>query len=141
MKDTVKRGFSKLHGVDYSTNDAVTLTAKNVWKENDQINGVLTKAPFMELLRNLRPEDYDHTEKLIECLRQQRRLANSLKMRKDRGKQLYYWAEFYQPNGNEGAKVIGDPELLELVKLYREGKVIIDFTIDDLIDEGLNTNS
>ena len=130
-----------LHGVDYSTNDAVTLTAKNVWKDNDQVNGVLTKTNFMAILRNLRQEDYDHTEKLFEHLKEQRRLVNSLKMRKDRGKQLYCWAEFYQPNGNEGAKVIGDPELLELVKLYREGKVIIDFTIDDLIDEGLNTNS
>jgi hypothetical protein len=136
-----KKGFSKLHGVDYTSNDAVTLTAHNVWKDNDKQNGVLTKATFMPFLRELRPEDYDHTEKLFVYLKEQRRFANSLKMRKDRGKQLYYWADFYQPNGNEGTKVIGDPELLKLVQLYREGKVVIDFNIDDLIDEGLTTNS
>lgn len=140
MYNKQRRGFEKLHGVDHTSSDAVILTAKTVWKENNPKTGVLTKSNFIQFIQNLRVEDYDHTEALLVFLRAKKRMMNPFKPRMDKSKQLYYWAEFYQPNGNEGVKIIGDAELFELVKQYREGFIEIDFDIDDLIDEGLRND-
>lgn len=135
-----KRGFTKLHGVESTSTDAVTLTAKSIWNENNPTTGVLTKSLFIPFLRSLRTEDYDHIEKLFELLRAKRRLILSFKPRKDRGNNGYHWADFPAPMGNDGVKVMADVELLELVKKYKEGKLFIDFDIDELIDEGLQVD-
>lgn len=134
------RGFTKLHGVEATSTDAVTLTARTIWKENNPATGVLTKSSFIPFLRSLRTEDYDHTEALFKILRGKRRVVLSFKLRKDRGNNGYYWADFPAPMGNDGVKVMANAELLDLVQKYKDGKTFIDFDIDDLIDEGLQND-
>lgn len=138
MQNKSKKGFAKLHGIENTNTSVVTLSAETIWKENNSVSGVLTKSTFMPFIRSLRAEDYDHTEALIEFLRTKRRLASGLKQRNDRGGNSYYWASFSKPMGSEGAKVMAHPDLLNLVEKYINGEVLIDFTMDELIDQGLS---
>lgn len=140
MKNNNKRGFLKLHKVEATSPNAVTLTAKSIWAENNPTTGVLTKSSFMPFLSSLRIEDYDYLERLFELLRDKRRIVPSFKTRTDRGNNNYYWFDFPAPMGNDGVKVLANAELLELVQRYKDGKLFIDFNIDDLIDEGLQTD-
>ena len=140
MTDNKKRGFAKLHGIEITNTStaAVTLTATTVWKENNPQSGLLSKSTFIPFIKFLRVEDYEQTESLFQFLRERRRFASSLKHRTDKGGNGYYWASFSKPMGNDGAKVMANTELLNLVSAYIDGKVFIDFDMDELIDEGLS---
>jgi len=138
MIKRVFRGFAKLHGAEAPQNSAVTLTAKTVWKENNSTSGMLSKATFLPFIKSLRIEDYEHTANLFLNLFDRVRFSSGLKQRTDRGGNVYYWGAIYRPNGNDGTKIMANPELLNLVNQYINGKVYIDFDLDDLIDEGLN---
>lgn len=128
-------GYNKLHGTVKATGNV--MKAYDAFKSNNE-NGVFEKDEFSKFLRGLRKEDYEHTENLFNCLKERLRMTNSLRLRKDRGENLYYWGDFARANGNEGVKIIGHPGILELIKLYRDGKVQIDFTMDELVDEALS---
>lgn len=132
----MSNGYNKLHGSVKATGNV--MEAFDAFKSNSA-NGVFEKEDFLRFMRGLRTEDYEHTDNLFKCLKERLRMTNSLRLRKDRGDNLYYWGEFARVNGNEGVKIIGHPSILELIKLYRDGKVQIAFTLEDLIDEALST--
>ncbi|RZL17417.1 MAG: hypothetical protein EOO89_07965 [Pedobacter sp.] len=137
MFKTIFKGFQKLHGKEKAETEAEALTAKTVWKENNSVNGLLTKSTFMPFIKALRAEDYEHTDYLFQILWQRARFSSRLKLKTDRGGNSYYWGGIYKPNGSDGAKIMANPELVNLVQQYIDGKVYIDFDLDDLIDEGL----
>ncbi|WP_142529960.1 hypothetical protein [Pedobacter westerhofensis] len=99
------------------------------------------KAEFLEFIKKLRTDDYDHLDNLFKWLKEGLRMTNSLKLRKDRGGTFYYWGKFARQNSDEEAKIIAHPGIVELVKAYREGTVKIDFYLDDLISEALGTGT
>lgn len=138
MIKKIFKGYEKLHGSKAVETEAVILTANTIWKDNNPETGILAKESFMPFIESLRPSDYEHTDYLFQLLRERTRFSSSLKLRTDRGGNLYYWAGVSRPNGNDGAKIMANTELVNLVQQYINGKVYIDFDLDDLIDEGLN---
>jgi len=129
------KGYNKLHGSVKVTGNV--MKAVDAFKSNNG-SGVFEKEELSTYLRGLRKADYDHTELLFECMRSRLRMTNSLHLRYDRGGNPYYWGVFARANGNEEVKIVGHSGILELVKLYRDGEVQIDFTLEDLIDEALS---
>jgi hypothetical protein len=46
----------------------------------------------------------------------------------------YTWHEFIKPKATAGFKIINGGGIPSLISDYQDGKVIIDFTLDDLIE-------
>lgn len=128
--------FEKLNGS--STMTGATMTAKEAFKSENNPNGILEKEDWIAHLKSLRKEDCEHVENLFSSMSEGLRMTNSMMGRYDKGGNLYYWATFARANANEGIKILHHDGLIKLVKLYRDGKIKIDFTIDDLVDEALS---
>jgi len=128
--------FEKLHGSSVAT--GATMTAKEAFKSENNPNGPFDKDGLITYLKSLRKEDCDHLENLFSCMNEGLRMTNSLMGRYDKAGNLYYWATFARANANEGIKILDHEGVVKLVKLYRDGKVKIDFTIDDLVNEALS---
>lgn len=134
----MRKGFAQLHGTTKSVDNL--MSAEDAFKCNNP-NGYLEKQSFIEFVRRLRVEDYDHLDTFFRCLYERLRNTNSLRIRKDRGDQLYYWVDFSRANGNEGVKVIAHPGIVDMLLAYRDGKFKPDFMLDDLISEALQDDS
>jgi hypothetical protein len=132
------KGYNLLHGT--SKEEGNLFNVQDVFICNNPKKGFLHKDGFITFLRGLRTEDYDHLDVFFKCLFEGLRNNNSLRIRKDRGDQQYYWLVFPRPNGDEGVKLVIYEGLVNLLLAYREGKVTIDFLLDDLISEALQSS-
>jgi hypothetical protein len=134
----MSKGFELLHGAKATKGE--TMSAKDAFKCNN-VDGYLDKEDFLSFVQRLRREDYDHLDNLFQCLYERLRNNNSLRMRKDRGDQHYYWLVFPRANGDEGIKVIAHKGIVDILMAYREGKVKTDFLLEDLISEALEADT
>lgn len=130
----MKTGYSLVHGAAKAADNL--MSAEDAFKCNNP-NGYLDKKSFIEFVKGLRIQDYDHLDTFFKCLYERLRNTNSLRERKDRGDQLYYWVDFPRANGNEGVKVVAHPGIVAMLLDYRDGKFKPDFMLDDLISEAL----
>ena len=128
--------FQKLHGS--STKTGAIMTAKEAFKSENNSNAFFEKESLMTHLKSLRKEDCDHLDNLFKFMGEGLRMSNSLNRRYDKFGNPYYWGSFIRANANEGVKILEHDGLIELIKQYRDGKIKIDFTIDELVDEALS---
>jgi hypothetical protein len=128
--------FEKLQGP--STVTGAAMTAREAFKSESNPNGIFEKEELITYLKSLSEVDCQHLETLFSCMHEELRMINSLMKRHDKAGNPYYWLNFLRAKAQEGVKILHHEGLLNLIKLYRDGKVKIDFTIDDLVDEALS---
>jgi hypothetical protein len=107
----MKKGYALIHGAGKTPDDLIS--ARDAFKCNDK-NGYLDKQSFLDFVRSLRTDDYDYLDLFFKCLHEGLRNTNSLRQRKDRGNNFYYWLVFPRANGNEELKVIAHPGIVKL---------------------------
>jgi hypothetical protein len=128
--------YSKLHG---SANVAESaLDAKSVLITDKNESGYFKPEEFLDFLKSLRKEDCEHIENLFKSIGEGLRMTNSLNLRRDKLGNAYYWAKFARANADEGIKVPAYEGLVGLLSDYRVGKVKINFTLDELVNEILS---
>jgi hypothetical protein len=85
--------------------------------------------------RSLRPNEVKQLDALIRCQKEGLRVSRYSVEQEDRGGRPYTWVEFAKAKGNVSAKLILEAGMAEFFNDYLDGKVTIDFTLAELIEE------
>lgn len=88
--------------------------------------------------KSLRDEEAQQFDQLFQNFKAGNRMTGALIKRTDRGNRSYVMVNFLQLKGNVGLKVIVEDQILQLITDYREGKIAINFTLEELIEAALN---
>ncbi len=131
--------YSKLHsGAANSGNNPGVLTAKEaLGKEGSrqyfQPNNLITH------LRSLRLPDCNFLEGIVNEMLQNQKIDDTGTERSDKGNRPYRFYQTRKNNGQKGYKVILEAGMKNFIEDYIAGKFTINFTLEELHEEALNS--
>ena len=117
-----------------SSLNAVLLTAAKFFGKDGSIP-YDTPEPFLAHGKKLTPSDVEGMRKCISYAKEGLKTDGGSDIRTDVAGLQYRFYQFYRPKSRPGAKLVLTAGMVRLMSDYQNGKVTIDFTLDDLIDE------
>ncbi|WP_423149205.1 hypothetical protein [Rubrolithibacter danxiaensis] len=130
--------FNKLHGgSEGSGHDGSLITAKVFLGKEDGTNYFTAKG-FVEYAKSLREHEVEQLEQFFEFVKNGHRIVGTLITRKDKAGRPYQHPPFHMAKSSQGVKVITEGGMAVFIKDYQEGRITINFTLEELIEEALN---
>jgi hypothetical protein len=114
------------------------LTAKQFLSKEPNVKGYSNPTLFLEYLKSLRPPELEQTEQFFDFCKRGVRIIGSVVTRTDRSNRSYQHPAFLDGNTQTGCKVILEAGMKEFLQDYRSGKVSINFTLDELVEDAMN---
>lgn len=122
-------------GEDHSGNSN-EVTAKQ-FLGVDKGKSYTTPTQIISYCRSLREPEVKQLEKCFKCYKDGLRIISSSTPSIDKGGRNYIFVNFLKPKGTIGVKLILEAGMEEMLDDYLEGKVIIKFSLKDLVEEAL----
>jgi hypothetical protein len=113
---------------------AVRITAAKYFGK-DGFKAIDTPENFLSYGKKLTDSDEEGLRKCISFMKEGLKTDGGSDIRRDVAGLQYRFYTFYRPKSRPGAKVILSPELVFFIGQYQNGNIIVDFTLDDLIEE------
>ncbi len=114
------------------------LTARQFLNKEPNVKGYSHPTLFLEHLKSLRPPELEQQEQLFDFCKNGVRIIGSAITRLDRSNRSYQHPTFLTGNTQTGCKVILEAGMKEFLLDYRAGKVTINFTLEELVEEAMN---
>lgn len=122
-----------------STANAVTITAA-MYFGKDGYQGYDNPDQFMAYGMTLADSDVEELRKGIQFMKDGLKTNGGSGIRKDVAGKQYRYYTFLLPKSRPGAKVIVNVGVIRLIDDYQHGRIAIDFTLDELIEEAKKLN-
>ncbi|WP_461450124.1 hypothetical protein [Mucilaginibacter sp.] len=90
---------------------------------------------FLSFGESLRPKEANDWQKLVLCLKNNMKMDGNPATGVDAGNRPYTFHRVYKSRATLGFKMINGGGMPQLIEDYQEGKILIGFTLDDLIEE------
>jgi hypothetical protein len=113
---------------------AVKISAANYFGK-DGFEGYDNPTDFLSYGEKLTTSDEEQLRKCIAFIKEGLKTDGGSDIRKDVAGQQYQFYHFFKPKSRPGAKVVVSPSIVRLISDYQNGKITINFTLDDLIIE------
>jgi hypothetical protein len=94
-----------------------------------------TPIKFLSFGEGLRPKEADDMRKVIDCLNAGMRMDGNPPTGVDAGARPYTFHRAFKAKAVLGFKIINGGGMPKLIQDYQDGKITIDFTLADLIEE------
>ena len=94
---------------------------------------------FISYAKSLRENEIEQLEQFIDCMNDGLRTIGTVTTRRDKGGRQYSYLNFVKINATVGIKVILEAGMKQLISDYQDGKIAIDFTLEQLVEEALNS--
>ena len=96
-----------------------------------------TSEAFIAFAKSLRPQEVDQLDQVFSSMKEGLRVVGSLVKRKDKGGRDYTYLNTNRVNATIGAKFILEQGMTSFLEDYMNGKFIVGFTLEELIDEAM----
>jgi len=131
--------YSMLHEKEIMTalnGGKPTLTTKQfLGKEEGQ--SYFKPADFIQFAKSLRPQEVEQLEQILSAMQEGLRIVGSLAKRTDKGGRTYVYLNTNRTNATIGAKLILEEGTNIFLKDYMDGKFVVGFTLEELVEEAL----
>jgi hypothetical protein len=87
---------------------------------------------------SLREPEVDQLDQTIDCMKAGIRTIGTTSRRVDKGGRSYAYLNFAKINATVGLKVILEAGMQQLIADYQDGKIVIGFTLEELVEEAMN---
>ena len=114
------------------------ITAKQFLNKDSVVTGYSTPGEYLTYLQSLRNEEVDDLTKFFDAVKEGLRLSNVTRTRKDRGGRVYLFPIPVQPKSGSGLKIILEAGMTRFIEDYINGKITIEFGLEELAEEALN---
>jgi len=94
-----------------------------------------TPQEFLDYCKSLRPKELKDTEVVVKSMKAGLRVNRFSPETEDRASRWYSYLEFLRARGNQGGKLILEAGMRELLEDYLDDKVVVNFTLAELIEE------
>lgn len=136
----MKEIYAKLHAVEIEkvmNGGRPTLTAKQfLGKEGSHVYYDATS--FLTYAKSLRPNELTDLSQVMTFMNEGLRFTGSLAPRQDKGGRRYVWCSANRTNSTTGAKLILEKGTTKFLEDYVNGKFVVGFTLEELIEEAMN---
>jgi hypothetical protein len=122
------------HGSPGNSAHAVTISAADYLGKNGK-PGFDTPEGLLTYGNSLTSSDEAYLRKFFGFVKQGLRSDGGSELRKDVVGRQYQFITFYLPKSRPGVKLVVSGSLLHFFGQYQNGNIVIDFTLDDLIEE------
>ncbi len=130
--------FNKLHGGSEGSGRGRTqVTAKSFLGKEEGPN-YSTSDNFLKYAKSLREHEVEQLDQFFGFVKDEVQIIGSLITRQDKGNRKYQHPEFNLMNSKQGVKIIMEAGMANFIKDYQKGKIYIDFTLEELVEEALN---
>lgn len=130
--------YDKIHGQSQG-DGSLNLTAKQFLGKDPNVKGVFNDSKsFLKYVSGLRRVEVDYLDQLFNHMQEGHRMTGALTTRVDKGNNPYQFPNFQRAKGTSGVKVVITPEMSHLLKSYIDGKIAINFTLEELYEEANN---
>jgi len=133
--------FLKLNGsstAPRSSGSTVVITAKQfLGKEGDK--PYCSPEKLVDYAKSLREPEVEQLDQTVVCMNAGLRTIGTVTTRRDKGGRMYSYLNFVKINATVGLKVILEAGMKELIADYQDGKIIIGFTLEELVEEAMNS--
>lgn len=99
------------------------------------IKGITNSEEFLVYGESLRDEEVQQLGQFFGFLKNGINVTGSLIKRNDKGDRQYIFTNFLRGKATTGTKIILTPWMDEFVNSYVDGRITINFTLDELIEE------
>lgn len=99
------------------------------------IKGITISEEFLKYGESLRDEEVQQLGQFIDFAKHGINVTGSLIKRKDKGGRPYVFTNFLRGKATTGTKIILTPWMDEFINSYIDGRLTINFTLDELIEE------
>jgi len=114
-----------------------TLTAKQFLGKEEGPSYFKPEA-FVQFAKSLRPKEISELQEVFTGMAEGLRIGGSIAARTDRGGRKYAFVTVNRTNANTGGKYILEGGTIPFLKDYVDGKFVIDFTLEQLVEEAMN---
>ena|ERR1700744_5584728 len=132
--------FLKLNGtsiVPKASGNTVFITAKHfLGKEGN--TSYCSPEKLVEYAKSLREPEIEQLDQAVACMNAGLRTIGTVTTRTDKGGRLYSYLNFVKINATVGLKVILEAGMKQLIADYQDGKIVIGFTLEELVEEAMN---
>ena len=128
--------YEHLHGAT-SKDGRPILTARQLLGKEEGI-AYFNSANALIYIRSLRPAELSDFGQVLSFMREGLRIVGNLSPRKDRGKRMYIYPNAQSENATVGAKYILEGGSIPFFKDYCDRKFVINFTLEELVEEAMN---
>jgi hypothetical protein len=137
----INDAFSRLHGatLEEALNGGRPVITVKQFLGKEEGTSYFTPQSFVEYAKSLRPSEVADLEQVLIFMQEGLRIGGKLKMQTDRGKRKYVFLEATRANSSTGAKLIIEAETRQLLQDYVNAKFVINFTLDELVEEAMNS--
>lgn len=130
--------FNKLHGGSkVPGRGRQQVTAKSFLGKEEGPN-YSTSENFLKYGKSLREHEVEQLEQFFGFVKDDIQIIGSLFTREDKGHRKYQHPEFNLLNSKQGVKIISEAGMANFIKDYQMGKIYIEFTLAELIEEAMN---
>lgn len=130
--------YSKLHGGSkVSGRGRTQVTAKSFLGKEEGPN-YSNCEKFLTYGKSLREHEVEQLDQFFGFVKEGVQIIGSLITRQDKSNRMYHHPEFNLMNSKQGVKIILEAGMAEFIKDYQKGKIYIDFTLEELIEEAMN---
>jgi len=136
----LNEAFKRLHGatLEEALNGGRPVINAKQFLGKEQGTSYFTPERFLEYAKSLRPSEVGDFEQVLLFMQEGLRINGKLTVQTDRGKRKYVYLEAERANSQTGAKLIIEAETGVLLQDYVNAKFVINFTLDELVDEAMN---
>lgn len=135
------KSYLKLHGStleEVLNGNRPTLTAKQFLGKEEGQSYFKQSGEFVTFAKTLRPREVEQLDQLFVSMKEGLQIVGSLETRKDKGGRDYAFVNTRRANATTGSKFILEGGMVPFLKDYMDGKFIIGFTLEELIEEAMN---
>jgi hypothetical protein len=132
--------FLKLNGttsVPKVSGSTRLVTAKG-FLGKDGSTGYFKPDELLDYARSLREPEIEQADQTFQCVNAGLRTTGSFVTRVDKGGRQYTYLTFNKINASVGLKVILEGGMKQFINDYQDGKISIDFTLEQLVEEAMN---
>lgn len=113
--------------------NAVILTASMFF--GDGWSPYFTPDEWIDYGKRLRVGEVDDLRKLLSLMKAGFLMEGNSRTRTDKGKRNYLYDHFIQSKARPGIKIVLEGGIKQFIEHYQEGKITIDFSLDELAAE------
>lgn len=130
--------FYKLHGGSKGSGRGRTLVTVKSFLGKEEGPSYSNSEKFLNYGKSLREHEIEQLEQFFGFVKEEVQIIGSLITRQDKGNRKYQHPEFNLMNSKQGVKIIVEAGMADFIKDYQKGKIYIDFTLEELIEEAMN---
>jgi hypothetical protein len=90
---------------------------------------------LLHFIDTARTEDVEEMQSFFGLVKEELKMAINRRINTDRGGNPYKFENFIRPKGPEGVKLMLIDNIQQFVADYQAGKITINFTLEDLVEE------